>query len=88
MYIECGKRRLCGQRFGWKIEILHTSKKGEQSWQEDRPAYPASLSQALEMVLEREVKDQGDMTVHELPDALKRASHAVHEYMERARKAA
>ena len=92
MIISCGPRRLVSDRFGWKIEIQHIPAKGTKAgqieWKEDRPAYPATLSQALEMVCERELQDQGDMAVTDLADALKRAAHNVREYMMKARMSA
>ena len=88
MIIECGKRRLVSERFCWKIEILHTSKKGKKSWKEDRPAYPATLAQALEMVYEREIRDMGDMACTDVVDACKSAYHAVRQYAQLARESA
>ena len=89
MIINCGKRRIVSYTYGWKIEIEKTKEKsGERYWSEDRPAWPASLAQALEMVCERELKDSPDITIHQLPDALRTAYSAVHKYMEQARRAA
>lgn len=89
MIITCGNRRLVSYRYGWKIEILaHRKKTGETYWAEDRPAYPASLAQACEMLLERVIADGQDMTIDALPGALKTAAHEIKRYMELARKAA
>ena len=56
MIINCGKRRLRSYTYGWMIEIQTIPEKGEKKgqivWVEDSPAYPASLSAGLEMVLE------------------------------------
>lgn len=88
MIIDCGNRRLVSNRFGWKIEILAETKKGEKVWREDRPAYPASLAAACETLCERILTDGGDCTIAELPERLILAASAVRRYMECARKAA
>jgi len=87
MIILCGKRRLVSYVYGWRIEIQHAGKKGIR-WKEDAPAYPATLAQACEMVLERELTDGPDITIAELPEALKNAAHTVREYLKLARQAA
>ena len=89
MIIDCGRRRLVSERYGWKIEIQHLNKKtGVLDWREDRPAYPSSLAQALEMLCERVLTDGPDLTITELPEALKTAAREVRRYMELARAAA
>ena len=87
--IDCGKRRLVSNRYGWKIEIQHFNKEtGLAEWKEDRPAWPASLAKACEALCERELSDTGDITLDQLPDALKHAAHEVRRYMAIARRAA
>jgi hypothetical protein len=89
MIIDCGKRRLVSDRWGWKIEIRHINQKtGATEWREDRPAYPSSLAQALEALCERILTDGPDLTITQLPDALKTAAREVRHYMELARAAA
>ena len=88
MIINAGRRRLCSYRYGWVIEIEHTNKKGVKVWKEDYSPYPASLSDALETVLERELMDGGDCALQDIPERLKCAIFAVRHYMEMARKAA
>lgn len=61
MIINCGKRRLKSYRYGWQIEIQATDKKtGVTEWREDRPAYPANLEQACEILCERTLADGPD----------------------------
>jgi len=90
MIIHCGKRRIKSYRYGWKIEAQKLNKKtGEMYWEEDRPAWPATLAQACEMVAERELADhEGDIAPPELSGALRRAAGQVREYMRLAREAA
>lgn len=92
MIIMCGKRRLVSYRYGWLIEIQQEVQSGENkgqiAWREDRPAYPASLTDALETLCERELVDGGDITLDQLPEALKQASSTVRKYMTLARAAA
>jgi len=89
MIIDCGKRRLVSYRYGWMIQIRRKHKKtGEIRWREDPPAYPASLSQACQMMAERIFSDGDDITPDQIPAALKAAVHKVHLYMEQARKLA
>lgn len=93
MIIECGKRRLVSDRFGWKIEIqkVFTEKSknhGQSYWDEDAPAYPATLAQACEMLAERILKESGTTTPNKLVNELRAATHAVHKYMEIARNSA
>jgi len=93
MIINCGNRRLVSDRFGWKIEIQHTygkdsKKAGETYWTEDRPAYPANLPQACEMLCERIAKESDDDTPDGLVEAMKNAAAEVRQYMEMARNCA
>lgn len=89
MIIECGNRRLVSYRYGWRIEVKTEVREGPNAgkvrWVEDRPAYPANLTQACEVLCERALTDNPDMTISQLPDALKRAASAVRRYMESAR---
>jgi len=90
MIINCGKRRLVSDRFGWKIEIQHvygkdSKKAGETYWTEDRPAYPANLPQACEMLCERIAKESEGDTPDGLVKALKDAAIEVKQYMETAK---
>lgn len=62
MIINCGPRRIVRDRYGYKIEIRHvlgkdSKRAGEVIWKEDSPAFPASLSNALEVVYERTIAD-------------------------------
>jgi len=88
MIINCGKRRLISYQYGWRIEIEHTSQKGVVSWREDFNPYPASLADACESLLEREFNAGPDITMDQLPEALKTAASTVRKYMELARTAA
>ena len=88
MIIECGERRIVSDRYGWQIQKSHKQKSGDIRWREDAPAYPATLSQACQMVAERILKESGDTTPSKLVKELQRASHAVHKYMEIARNSA
>lgn len=88
MIIQCGKRRLCSYAYGWRIEIQHVTKSGAIVYREDRPAYPASLAQACENLLERELADGPDLTIDQLPEALKTATATVRKYLQQAREAA
>jgi len=88
MIINCGKRRIVSYPYGWRIDIVKVTKKGEQVWREDSPAYPSSLAQACEMVLERELKEGPDVSINQLPEALKNAAGSVRKYMALARSAA
>ena len=92
MIIDCGIRRLVSSSNNWTIQIKKVREKGNEVgteyWDMDRPAHPASLTRALELILEREVMDAGDTTLAGLQASLKDASHAVHNYMKKAREAA
>jgi len=93
MIINCGKRRLVSGRFGWKIEAQRVRGKeskspGEVYWAEDRPAYPASLAQACEMLCERIAKESDCDTPDGLVEAMRNAATEVRRYMEMARNAA
>lgn len=89
MIINCGNRRIVSYKYGWKIEIQKRHKETRKLyWDEDRPAYPATLAQALEMVFERMVKEEGEIAPSELLRTLRDASGQVRHYMELARQAA
>ena len=93
MIVQCGKdRRISSYRYGWIIErrIVATKgkNKGQARWEEDRPAYAATLSRALEGVWERIVKESPDCDVEDLTQTLQAASHKVKQYTEQARLAA
>lgn len=92
MIISCGKRQLVSYTHGWKIEIKKVNQKTQKTyWVEDRPAYPASLAHALEIVCEREMIDaagDGPVSLDVLSSMLKQASTRVRKYMELARSAA
>lgn len=90
MIIQCGKdRRIKSYRYGWMIERhVQNEKTGEWRWVEDRPAYPATLAQALVMVQERILREGGDCDAAELPERLKLAHSALLKYAEKARQAA
>ena len=92
MKIDCGNRRIVSDRYGFKIELKHVPETGKSagiiSWVEDRPAYPATLADAFEEILLRELRDQGDMALSEVPDALREAYEAVIQYSDRVRDAA
>lgn len=89
MIIECGDRRLVSDRFGWTIEkktIVQDGKNaGKVRWREDRPAYPASLPQACEMLYERVLKEGGTVTPPEFLDALSHAYQSVSKYFTKMR---
>jgi len=61
---------------------------GDVYWAEDRPAYPASLAQACEMLCERIAKESDGDTPDGLVDAMRNAATEVRRYMEMARNAA
>ena len=89
MIILCGRRRIISDHYGWQIQIerIHGEKSktpGVKEWVEDRPAWPASLSQAFRMVYERELKDSPDITIAELPNALQAAADTVQGYFDAA----
>lgn len=90
MIIQVGKdRRLRSHRFGWIIERqVKSEKTGELRWMEDRPAHPATLAQALEIVQERILIESGNCEVGELPERLKQAHKTLLEFTEKARRAA
>jgi hypothetical protein len=93
MIIQCGKnRRIKSYTYGWKIERLVVAESGknigQQRWDEDSPAYPSSLANALEAVLDRTLKESPDCDVSDLPEALKVAYHELRSYMVKAREAA
>lgn len=92
MVILCGNRRLVSYAHGWRIEIRKVvqsgAHKGQERWIEDVNAYPASLSAACESLLERVLADGPDLTIDQLPEALKTAAATVRRYMESARSAA
>lgn len=92
MIIDCGNRRLVSDRYGWMIQIKRTIKKGERAgeteWREDRPAYPATLSQGCQMLAERILKESDTVTPDGMVEALQNAVHQVNRYMEMARRAA
>jgi hypothetical protein len=82
-------RRLRSYRYGWIIEQRQQKEKtGEFYYKEDSPAFPASLAQAFEMVLERIFKESGDCDISEVPARLQAACRALKEYAEKARRAA
>lgn len=90
MIIDVTKtRRLKGYRYGWEIQQRRQRQsgknKGEWYWAEDRPAYPASLGQGLEMILMREIKDAGDCGVGDLPARVKLAIDAMRDGIQKAR---
>jgi len=87
--INCGKRRLVSYRYGWKIEAEKTKEKtGEKYWDEDRPAYPATLAQGFEMICERELQEHPTLTPEQLPVALRDAAGLVRKYWDEARRVA
>ena len=88
MIITCGKRRLRSYQYGWVIEIEHVSKSGKVTYRTDSPGYPSSLADACEILLERELTDGPDLSIDQLPEALKTAAHTVRKYMTIARAAA
>ncbi len=83
--IQCGPdRRILRYSYGWKLE-----KRNERGiWREDRPAYPASLAQALEEMAERILADDQAKTIEakELAADLAHAVAALEDYAARARK--
>lgn len=84
LVIQCGpSRRILRYRYGWKIEKLVKS-----GWREDRPAYPANLGQAFEMVAERILADDQEKAIapNELAAELAHAVAALEDYTARARK--
>jgi hypothetical protein len=90
MIINCGRRRIVSDRYGFTIEIktvIQSGKReGQEEWKPDRPAYPATLPRALEVVYERTLADQTDeIDVTELCAACLRAVQCVHEYAREAR---
>lgn len=86
MIINAGNRRLVSSRFGWRIEVKAVNQKtGAERWVEDRPAYPSSLAQACEMLCERVLTDGPDLTIDQLPGALRNAEKEVRRYMQLAR---
>lgn len=85
MIINCGRRRIKPDRFNWTVERLSD----EGNWIPDRPAYPASLAQALQMILERTLCDRDEgIDVKDLPRALQAAYREVLTYTRKARAAA
>jgi len=82
-------RRLRSYRYGWIIERRQKNEKtGEDYWSDDSPAFPASLAQAFETVLERVLVESGDCDISEVPAKLQAAYRALREYTEKARRAA
>jgi hypothetical protein len=75
--ISVGDRRMVSDRFGWKIEKSHVPKKGahagETVWAEDRPAYPATLTRGLELLLERILKEAPDTDIGGLVQTIRSA---------------
>lgn len=87
MIIDCGIRRIASYSHGWKIEIEKVHKKTHKTyWTEDNPAYPPNLSVAFQMVLERELRDNPDIPIGKLPEALRAAYKAVQSYMDKVAK--
>lgn len=89
MIIPCGKRRLVSYRYGWMIQIQrHNKITDEMEWREDRPAYPANLAQACEMLCERVLTDADTCEPDDLVDALRNAARDVKACFAEARAAA
>lgn len=93
MIINIGNRRLVSHRYGWKIEIKKvrgddSANPGEEYWDEDRPAWPASLTQALEMVYERLLFDVEETDYKELSRHIVDAHRTLEDALERIREAA
>lgn len=91
MIIICGERRIVSDTYGYTIEkrcvIATGKKKGAAVWRPDNPAYPATLSHALELVFERTLKDANDeIDVRDLPDACKRAAESVKSHVSKVRR--
>lgn len=91
MIIRCKDRRIIADRYGYRIEIQKTLGKksktpGEKVWTEDAPAYPSTLTHALEMIFEREVKDSGEITPDGLLDTLKACIERSRQYMKEIQK--
>ena len=87
--INCGTRRIVSDRYGYQIQHIKTysednKKAGETYWKEDAPAYPATLSQALEMILEREIKDHEEIACTQLSAALDVSIGKIREYFNEA----
>jgi len=85
MIINCGKRRICSHKYGWRVdkETLVKKKNGTEvmKWAEDRPAHPATLSQAFNMIADRTLKDMGELDISEVPQACLLAQEKVNEYL-------
>jgi len=90
MIILCGNRRIVTDRYGYAIQVRHVYEKGKKAgqeyWNEDRPAYPATLAQAFQMVFLRELQDGEDIKVEDLPVALHEAADRVNSYLEEFKK--
>jgi hypothetical protein len=77
-------RRIVSYAYGWRLEILRIPEKSsknnpnmEPSWVEDRPAYPATLSHGLSMLLERLFAEEGNMDLSEVPKRIEEALTAL-----------
>jgi hypothetical protein len=88
-------RRIISYPYGWRLEKLHIPEEPTKNdpncegvWLEDRPAYPANLSHAFSMLLERLFAEKGDLGIGEVPKRLTEALRALEEVDLSARKLA
>ena len=92
MIINCGRRRIVRDRYGYTIEYRHVrqsgKKAGEAHWKIDRPGHPATLSDALTVVYERTLADENEeLDVLDLPTACQHAAETLKNHLREFRRA-